>query len=251
MRLMKLLSAAALGAAALSLGACASGLDTRVTRFQQAALIPGQTFYVVPREGTASPGFYRYASIVSQQLEAKGFRPAGAPNIADMLVRIDFGVDAGKTEYVRDPFFNTPGGFGYGRYGYGYGGYGGFDPFWGVYTNRPYYSPYGRLPYYYGWNDPFWYGSSYYGGPYGAYGRRGYGMYDRYTVYKSYLDMDIVQRANNAPLFEGHAKARSSTDELDSLVPNLIQAMFTGFPGRNGETVKITVPPAPRQQAPR
>jgi hypothetical protein len=31
------------------------------------------------------------------------------------------------------------------------------------------------------------------------------------------------------------------------LVPNLIEAMFTGFPGNSGETVKITVAPrAPR-----
>ena len=58
--------------------------------------------------------------------------------------------------------------------------------------------------------------------------------------------MDIVRRADNAPLFEGHAKARSSTDELDKLVPSLVTAMFTGFPGRNGETVKITVPSKPR-----
>ena len=32
------------------------------------------------------------------------------------------------------------------------------------------------------------------------------------------------------------------SEELDALVPNLITAMFTGFPGRNGETVRITVP---------
>ena len=51
-----------------------------------------------------------------------------------------------------------------------------------------------------------------------------------------------VRRADNAPLFEGHAKARSQTDELGVLVPNLVEAMFTGFPGRSGETVKITVP---------
>ena len=51
-----------------------------------------------------------------------------------------------------------------------------------------------------------------------------------------------LEATSNAPLFEGHAKARSQTDELDRLVPNLVTAMFTGFPGRNGETVKITVP---------
>jgi len=58
--------------------------------------------------------------------------------------------------------------------------------------------------------------------------------------------MDIVRRADNAPLFEGHARARSQTDNTDVLVPDLITAMFTGFPGRNGETVKITVPPQKR-----
>ena len=45
-----------------------------------------------------------------------------------------------------------------------------------------------------------------------------------------------------ATVIEGHVKARSQTDELARLVPNLIAAMFTDFPGRNGETVKITVP---------
>ena len=51
-------------------------------------------------------------------------------------------------------------------------------------------------------------------------------------VYKSYLDLDIVRQGDNAALFEGQAKARSQTDETGVLVPNLIEAMFTGFPGR-------------------
>ena len=33
------------------------------------------------------------------------------------------------------------------------------------------------------------------------------------------------------------------SDELPVLVPNLIEAMFTGFPGNSGETVRITVMP--------
>ena len=36
--------------------------------------------------------------------------------------------------------------------------------------------------------------------------------------------------------------APSQTDELGTHVPNLIEAMFTNFPGENGKTVKITVP---------
>ena len=53
---------------------------------------------------------------------------------------------------------------------------------------------------------------------------------------------------DNASLFEGKAKARSRTDDLVQLVPSLVDAMFTGFPGQSGETIKITIP-ADRQQA--
>ena len=34
----------------------------------------------------------------------------------------------------------------------------------------------------------------------------------------------------------------SETNRLDVVIPSLVDAMFTGFPGRNGETVKITIP---------
>ena len=231
MRIRKFWAAAAIGIAALGLSACATGLRTQVSRYQPVAIPAGASFYVVPEQGTPSPQFYRYASMVAQNLQAQGFRSAGAPQAADLLVKLDYGVDEGKTEYVREPGY---GGYGYGRYGWRDPWY---DPFWGVYYGRPYWSRWGGGPFYYGWNDPFWYGSSY-----GRYGGYGYDSIREYTVYKSYLDMDIVRRADNAPMFEGHAKARSQTDELDALVPSLVTAMFTGFPGKNGETVKITVP---------
>ena len=58
--------------------------------------------------------------------------------------------------------------------------------------------------------------------------------------------MDIRRAADGQSLFEGTAKARSRTDNLQLLVPNLVEAMFTGFPGRSGERVRITVPPPQR-----
>jgi hypothetical protein len=231
MRIGKFAAAAALGLAALGLSACATGLNTKVQRYQAAAIPAGATFYVVPKQGAPSPQFYRYASMVSQQLAAQGFRPAGAPQAADVLVKVDYGVDEGTRQYSEDPFYASSRGYGWGPYGFGWRDPF-YDPFWGISYGRPYFSRWGGYPFYYGWNDPFWYG-----GPYGG----GYGIRE-YTEYRSYLDMDIVRRGDNAPLFEGHAKARSQTDELDKLVPNLITAMFTGFPGKNGETVKISVP---------
>lgn len=241
MRFTKLLSAAALGVAAVTLSGCATGLNTKVTRYQPASIPTGSTFYVVPKEGTADPQFYRYASMLSQQLEAQGFRPAGTPQLADMLVQVGYGVDDGETVVRSDPFYGSGFGsrYGWGSYGFGYTDPF-YDPFWGVYRGRPYYSNWGRSPFYYGWGDPFFYG------PYGGYGAP-YGRIESYTVYKSHLQMDIVQRGTNAPLFEGHAQAKSQSDELDALVPSLITAMFTGFPGRSGETVKITIP-APQRR---
>jgi hypothetical protein len=232
----KLAGAMLLGAGALGLAGCATGLRTQVSRYQAMPAPAGQTFYVMPAEGVArNLEFNRYASIVAQQLAAKGYTPAGAPQVANMIVRLSYGVDEGKTEYAVDP---------YARSMYSNPFYGGFyDPFYGGYFGRPYYSRFGywgmRSPYYYGWDDPFWYNSPYSGYGFGRYGRDGIRSY---TVYKSYLDLDIVRKGDNAPLFEGHAKARSQTDEMGVLVPNLIEAMFTGFPGRNGETIKITVP---------
>ena len=44
-------------------------------------------------------------------------------------------------------------------------------------------------------------------------------------------------------LFRSRAEAASMSNRLPYLVPNLVEALFTDFPGRNGETVKISVAP--------
>jgi hypothetical protein len=223
MKLIKKLAAAALvGAASIALSACATGLPAKVTRYSAMPIPAGQSFYVVQANGQpAGLEFGRYASIVAQHLQARGYRQAASPQAADMIVRLGYDVDEGVREISVDPFARSYSPF-YGPYGFG-SAYG-----------RPYYSRYGywgpRAPFYYGWDDPFWPGS----------GVR------EYVLYKSQLNLNIVRRVDNAPLFEGRAQARSRTDETGVLVPNLIEAMFTGFPGRSGETVRITVPAAPR-----
>ncbi|HEU5482564.1 MAG TPA: DUF4136 domain-containing protein [Sphingomicrobium sp.] len=217
----KLGAAVMLAAASVMLAACATGLPTRVTRYSALSAPAGQTFYVVPaQEGAGGLEFGTYAAIITQQLEAQGYRYSGSPEQADMLVKVGYGVDEGTTEYVAERPFGP-------RYGWYRSGF--YDPF---YWGRPYWSAWGYDPFYYGWHDPFWYGG------YGAFGPR----IRSYKRYESYLDLNIVRRVDNASLFEGHVKGHSQTDELNRLVPNLIEAMFTGFPGRSGETVKITIP---------
>ena len=234
MRKLNLAAAALMGAATLVLSGCATGFPAQVSRFQSMPAPAGQTFYVVPMDQRlgGSLGFQRFGGFVAQALAAQGYSPAPSAQSASLIVNVGYGVDQGTTEYQSDPF-----GYGsYGRYGYGRGGFGLGIGFGGGY--RPYYSRYGgyRSAFYYGWDDPFWYG----------------GGVQSYTVYKSNLDIDIRRKVDNQSVFEGHARARSQSDDLNRLVPNLVEAMFTGFPGRNGETVKITVPPPGKvQPAPR
>ncbi|MEL7217324.1 MAG: DUF4136 domain-containing protein, partial [Pseudomonadota bacterium] len=42
-------------------------------------------------------------------------------------------------------------------------------------------------------------------------------------------------------LFEGKAQAVSRSNRLQTLVPNLVDALFTDFPGNSGETLRITI----------
>ncbi len=213
MRINKLAAAVLLGVSALGLSACATGLQTKVSRYQVMPAPQGQSFVVVPANPDDMGGleFSRYAELVAQRMQAQGYARAPSINEATMVVRVGYGVDDGHTEVVSDPFYGGYGGFG----GWGYGRY-----------NRGYY---------WGWNDPFW------GGPYGG------GSVRSYVYYVSELNLDIRRKVDNASLFEGKAKARSRTDELARLVPSLVDAMFTGFPGQSGETIKITIPAQPKQ----
>jgi len=219
----KFAAAALAGLSVLSLSACATGTPAQVSRYQAMPAPQGQSFFIVAAnpamQGTLE--FNHFASLVAQAMQAQGYVPASAPQQASMLVRMAYGVDRGRTEYVQDPIA---------------------DPYWG----RPYYSPWGyygpRSPFYYGWNDPFAWG---YGSRWGL-----PGPFNDYvtpvTVFQSFLDLDIRRPSDNAQLFGGHAQARSETNNLGTLVPNLVTAMFTGFPGRSGETVRIIVPPMKR-----
>jgi hypothetical protein len=200
---------------ALAVSACAPSLTARVQRFSAMPPPEGQSFVVEPGEAEDRGGleFGQYADHVRRNLIALGYREAASRRDASLIVTLSYGVDAGRQRVTdfRDPF-------GYGGFGY-----------------RPYYSRFGyfgrrRHPFRFGWYDP-WFDD-----PFGHDIRVD-------TIYTASLDLDIRRAADNESVFEGNAQARSSTDELPVLVPNLIEAMFTGFPGNSGETVRITVTP--------
>ena len=207
---------AAAAALLLGLSACATNFKADVSRYQSQLPAPsGQTFAVVSDDAALTGGieFANYARLVSDRMAALGYTPAASPESATLLVRFDYGVDKGReriqsTGMRYDPFWSPW--YGYGRMGY-----------WG--GRRGYF---GHSAWGYGWNDPFFDTG-----------------YESYTVYTSGVELKIDRRADGARLFEGKAEAASTSNRLQYLVPNLVEAMFTGFPGNSGETVRITVAP--------
>lgn len=198
--------------ALLALSACATGFKADVARFQQMPAPNGESFVVQTNNPKLEGGleFAQYAALVAEQLRSRGYAQAQTPQSATLVVNVDYGVDGGQTKVVSRPSM-----------GYGYGGPWGWGGPWRY-----------RSPFYWGWDDPFWYG--------------GYPEVDSYTVFTSYLDMTINRTRDGSRVFEGKAKARSTDDSLPRLVPNLVTAMFTNFPGHSGEEVRITVPPPPK-----
>ena len=194
------------GAIALGLSACAPTFKADVSRFQAQLPAPqGQTFAVVAEDPALAGGieFGMYADLVAAEMARLGYVEAASPEAATLLVQFDYGVDSGR-ERVR----TDPAGFG--------------DPYYRA------------------------------GGRFGGFGyRRGYaiGFYDpwlagpevrSYTVYTSDIDLKIDSTATGERLFEGSAQAVSRSNRLQNLVPNLVDAIFTDFPGNSGETLRIT-----------
>jgi hypothetical protein len=212
--------------ALLTVAGCAEPFQARVSRYQQLPAAQGQSFVVVsdnPRQNS-SLEFQTYANMVANHLQQVGYVRAGTSSGANLTVSIHYAVDRGREKLRSTVGVGGFGGYGYGG-GFGYsrfGGYGGFG--------RPYYGyGFGRRAYVGGFYDPFLFDD--------------YNSVESYTVYNSELEMKIVSSGSQKPVFEGRAQAMSTDDDLTTLVPNLIDAMFTGFPGNSGETVKITVAP--------
>ncbi|WP_420381365.1 DUF4136 domain-containing protein [Novosphingobium sp.] len=202
---------------ATGLSGCAEPFNANVSRFHRELPAPqGQTFAVVAENPRNAGGleFGQYASLVGDQLRKLGY-VAGDPATSDLVVEFDYGVDKGRD---RISMFGP-------------------DPFWGPW--RGYGRGYGR-----GWG----YGGGFGGGFYGR--GWGYGLYDPWfndvdvtTVYTSGADIVIKRRSDGQRVFEGKAQAVSPSNRLAYVVPNLVEALFAGFPGHSGETVRISIAP--------
>lgn len=195
----------------LALGACASPFRADVQRFEALPVPQGQSFAVVASDPELAGGleFGQYAMLVENKMEELGYQSSDDPAAAQLIVSMDYRIDDGREKVVSD-----------------------YDPFYRPGFYRPGF--YGHYRYRYGFYDPFLFG-----GP----GFSGYGGVRSFTVFTTSLDMKIDRRVDGERLFEGTAEAQSRSKNLTYLVPNLVEAMFTNFPGNSGERVRISVAP--------
>lgn len=203
---------------------CAAPFEARVARFQSLPAPSGQTFTIQARDPAKAGGleFATYANLVTQKLVQTGYQPASDPRSATLVVNFDYHVGMPRERIETRPGIGY-GGFGFGGLGYPYGGFGRFG--------------YGRFGY-----GGFGYGGFGYGGFYDPFWG-GYPEVYSVTQYNSYVDMRINRVADNQAVFEGRAETVATTNDLTKLVPNLVTALFTNFPGNSGQTIKVKVEP--------
>lgn len=208
----RLFRAAAVPLMVVALGGCASSFNTDVTRFTTQLPAPqGQTFAVVATDPGLAGGleFSLYADLVEAQMQRLGY-VQGAPETADLIVGFDYGLGDGR-EVVRSTGFRDP--F--------------FSPWYGLHPRSRFYRNRFRGAWGFGFYDP-WFGGS---------------DVRSFTVFPSDIELQIDNRVTGERLFEGRAQAVSTSNRLQYLVPNLVEAMFTDFPGNSGETLRISIAP--------
>lgn len=188
----------------LLLTACTTPIvRTDVTRFNALAPGPGPSFTIVPDPAqVASLEFQDYATQVANALAAQGWRPVAPGGAVDTLVSLHWGVGPAETVTWQSPS--------------------------SIYSG-------------YGWGP----GTRYYGGGMG-YGTDPFPYWETrsLTTYPKWLAVQITdaRASGRKVLFEGRAVAENTRREIAPVVPYLIQALFTGFPGANGTTVRVNVP---------
>lgn len=211
------LLAGALLTAALAAG-CATGpriVRTEVTAFNQWSALPAERTYVFARtlEFENSLELKTYEDIVRDELAIQGFALAPEPARAALLVTLRPSISATRVR-TRDP--------GFGPF-YGYGGFGG---------------PYGRFG-----SGAFGGYGPFYGGPF--YGGGFFNDFDAVDVdiYRHRFELDIDSRnVAGKRFYEGRVETSDSNGANPTVMPALIRALFTDFPGNNGQTRRVDVP---------
>jgi len=188
------------------LASCARNVDCEVTAFHTQPLPQGETIniQVINPANIGSIQFREYAELISENLRAIGYTPVSASENATLIAEVDYGINTIKSKIrtTTDPYVLYH--FSRGRY---------------------------RYPYYYGYHgimDP----------PY-------YREYTE-TVYNRTLVINIFQAASidiaeRKVIFETSVSSTGRESNLTEIMPYLVSAAFTNFPGESGVAKIITI----------
>jgi hypothetical protein len=219
----------------LALTGCASTntLQTQVSNFNQwPADSKGASFSVQTVKQAASANWgdlesRTYQNLISDALQKQGLRPAatGEKPRFQAFLRLDQKQEkVERSQPVYAPGWAYPYGMGYRPRGYWHGGVW-HDPFLedGVF----------------GWSAPVYMGERRY----------------EQTITMVLLGLRISDRAQKgdtpqgATVFEGSAEYAGQEAALPALMPYLVQALFSDFPGHNGQVRQISLPIQPPPEA--
>lgn len=188
-----------------SLTSCVS-VQSDVTRFH--TLPPkgaGQTFSIHSPSRTSGIEFSSYAAQVASRLQDYGWTPAVGGR-SDYTVYFDYQMGRSHQRLGAVPVMGPVGG---GTV---------------VYTG----------PVHGCGRDGAFYGTAYIPPTYGVVGSVPYSI----TEHDRYLDMKIRDRAGRS-VFEGRVISTGPSPEIAAVLPQMIDSLFTGFPGESGKTKRI------------
>ncbi len=193
----------------LCVAGCATGpqlLRTQVTTFNEWSALPAEKSYIFARtlEFQNSLELKSYEDIVRDELTLQGFKLATDASRAQLVVTLRPSISTTQVR-VRDPW---PA-----------------DPFRG-----PFGGWYGRRGF--GWYDPYWAFPD---------------SFSDYTidVFRRRLELDIDSKAVvGKRYYEGQVESTGDTAALPAVMPYLIRALFTDFPGNSGQTRRVDIPVA-------
>ena len=216
--------------ASLFIAGCANTLTTQVSNFNQwPAQTAGATCAVstVPRGDSEKWGELerkRYESLLADALQKQGLKPAATA--ADARFHASLRLDTRQETVERSQPV--------------------YGPAWGAYP----YGPYGA----YGWPRGYWHGGVWHD-PYLEDGVFGWSapVYLGERRYQQAVGIyllsvrisDSAQKGDTpkgATVFESSAQYAGSPAAVPELMPYLLQAVFSDFPGQNGQVRQVTLP---------
>ncbi|GAB4122137.1 MAG: hypothetical protein Kow00104_05920 [Rhodothalassiaceae bacterium] len=192
----------------LALAGCATKFRADVAQFHKLGAPSSQSFKIVAidPDKQGSLEFEQYAGLVRAELMDHGYQPTAAD--PDLIVEFDYLLSEGRERiysrpgyYGGYPYYTGPFFHPYGFHGIGYAGYGGF-----------------------------------YGGGYGYGGNNVYST----TVYSLRATL-VIKRADGEIVYEGRADTTVGSTNLPEVMPWLVQAIFTDFPGESGRTRHVVL----------